>query len=412
MLLRIVQRLMITLTFLAGTPTLALDCNTPNLASYFGNGMFNSDRQADNNRAELETFMRARNLLSRGETVALAYNFSEAAAEQLLQVSTQKDEETGRSFFRWVSNLSSAPEFFRKIAQTAMTAYDLKAYLEDQDLRIQIERYEKDLKSGKVIVVVGHSQGNLYSNRAWELLRRLGRYNGKFALVGAATPTGYIAGDGPYSTLTQDKVMEFVRSQKGALPANVTNARASASGHEFVSEYLEGSVSGPKIRDDLKDVISKVVSNVSVPSQAALEYLDSSLSPFLHHACKLQATKSKFTDGECIALAALDRTYGWFGEDRKERSLKALNEWIDQCDTKEFWHSSSRFDFLNCSMLSLVPSLDPSGTTKAELAFFANDHPECNWQNQEVGRRTTPQAVSTARALLNSTPKLFRLGGE
>ena len=34
-----------------------------------------------------------------------------------------------------------------------MAADDLKAYFEDEDLLIQIERYEADLKSGRVIVV-------------------------------------------------------------------------------------------------------------------------------------------------------------------------------------------------------------------------------------------------------------------
>jgi hypothetical protein len=410
MLLKTVQALLIVATILSATTAFALDCKTPSLAAYFGNGMFNSDEQAESSRAKLETFISANNLLNNGDTVGLAYNFNEAAAEQLLQVATQKDNEAGRSFFRWISNLSSAPEFFKKMAQTAMAANDFKEYLEDVDLRIQIAQYETDLKTGKVIVVVGHSQGNFYSNSAWENLHRRGYHDGRFALVGVATPTSHIAGEGPYSTLTQDRVMGFVRSLKGALPSNVTNAVASLSGHEFVSEYLEGTESGPKIKDDLKNVISKIASSVSTPSPAALEYLDQSLSPFLHHACKLQSTKSKFTDGECIALAALDRTYGWFGVDRKQRSLKALNEWIDQCSTKEFWQSSTRFDFLDCSMLSNVPSLDPSGSVKQELHFVVEDHPECDWQNQEVRRRTTPEAVASARALLNSTPKKFKLG--
>lgn len=402
----------ILIVILGPQPAFPLDCQTAKLAPYFGNGMFNSKRQAEQSREALEIFMREHDLIREQDTVDLAYNFNEAAAEQLLQVTTQKDDEVGRSFFRWISRLSSAPEFFRKMAEAAMAAYDIKAYLEDGDLQNQIAKYEADLTAKKVVVVVGHSQGNFYSNTSWESVKRLGKHKGKFALIGVAAPVSDIAGDGPYTTLTQDQIIDFVRSQKGALPANITNTTASISGHEFVGQYLKGDKSGPRIVNDLKDVISKVTSNSTSPSPTAVEYLDESLSPFLRHACKLQATKSKFTDGECIAIAALDRTYGWFGEDRKERSLKALNEWIDQCDTKEFWHSSTRFDFLQCSMLSSVPSFDPAGNAKAELYFVVADHPECNWQNNEVGRRTTPEAVSTARALLNSPPEIYRLSGE
>ena len=390
----IVRTLSISLLILSTKAALALDCDAANLAPYFGNGMFNSARQAEASRLALENFMRDRELFDGKEPIGLAYNFSEAVAEQLLQVTTQKDEESGRSFFRWISNLSSAPEFFRKMAQVAMAAYDFKAYLEDGDLRLQIEHYEKDLKSGKVIVVVGHSQGNFYSNTSWENLHRLGKYDGKFALIGVATPVSYIAGDGPYTTLTQDQIMNFVRSEKGALPANVTNSTASASGHEFVGQYLDGNVSGPKITNDLKDVISRVSSNVSDPTSAALEYLDESLSPFLHFACKLQVTKSKFTDGECIALAALGQTFGWSGEARKERSLKSLNQWLDRCASKDFWQNPDRFDYLDCSIFSSLPSLDPRGDTNSELAFVPEGHPECVWKNQEIARRASSETVS------------------
>jgi hypothetical protein len=373
--------------------------------------MFNSSEQAETNRRALEDFFRKRDMIGSNDRVDLAYNFSEAAAEQLLQVTTQKDDETGRSFFRWLSNLSSAPEFFRKMAQTAMAAYDFKAYFEDGDLRFQIQQYENDLKSGKVIVVVGHSQGNFYSNTSWENLNRLEKYKGKFALVGVAAPVSYIAGGGDYTTLTQDKIMEFVRLQKGALPANITNATASASGHEFVGQYLDGNISGPKITNDLKNAISKLSSSVTVPSQAALDYLDESLAPFLQYACKLQATKSKFTDGECLALAALGQTYGWFGEVRKERSLKSLSQWLDRCSTKEFWQNPDRFDYLDCSIFSSLPSFDPRGNTNAELAFVTEEHPECVWKNQEIVQRANPETVQTARTLLASPPNKFRLNG-
>ena len=91
---------------------LALDCKTAPPALYFGNGMFNSADQADISRSALERFLQERHLIESEEEVGLAYNFSESVAEQLLQVTTQKDEESGRSFFRWISSLSSAPEFF------------------------------------------------------------------------------------------------------------------------------------------------------------------------------------------------------------------------------------------------------------------------------------------------------------
>jgi hypothetical protein len=45
MLFKTVQALLIVATILSATTALALDCKTPRLAAYFGNGMFNSREQ-------------------------------------------------------------------------------------------------------------------------------------------------------------------------------------------------------------------------------------------------------------------------------------------------------------------------------------------------------------------------------
>lgn len=385
----------------------ALECKEAQLSPYFGNGMFNSRRDAEASRAELEVKMVGIPLIGVKERIFLAYNVSEKPLEQLLQVTNQKDAEAGRKFWRWLANLSQAPRCFREMAENAGQRVDQEAYQNDDDLRAQVTNYSSDLFDGKVVVVVPHSQGNFYANSAWHLLQQPEKYKKRFSIVGVATPVTYIAGDGAYSTLTQDKIMWAVRREKeGALPANITNSTATGSGHLFVSDYLNGDVSGPKIMKDLRAAIGKLKSEFGGPTDSALEYQDESLWPFMRYTCMLQSTKPKLTDGECIALTALDRTYAWFGEDRDERSLKSLNAWIDECDDKENWHNSTRFDFLQCSILGSPPSMDPRGSGSNELSFVKSDHPECNWRNEEVGRHTGAAAVAEARALLKSPPRI------
>jgi len=64
-------------------------------------------------------------------------------------------------------------------------------------------------------------------------------------------------------TLGNDMVMDWVRLLFGALPANAannSNGGADWKGHDFVSQYLEGDVTGPMIVQNINTMIDRMPS--------------------------------------------------------------------------------------------------------------------------------------------------------
>ena len=78
--------------------------------------------------------------------------------------------------------------------------------------------------------------------------------------MAVATLLGSVPGNGPYVTLVEDT---FVRGFPGHLSANTTNTGGFCPDvigcHAFVDFYLDGSVSGPKIVQDVSDTIPLIV---------------------------------------------------------------------------------------------------------------------------------------------------------
>jgi hypothetical protein len=105
---------------------------------------------------------------------------------------------------------------------------------------------------GNRVLVVGHSQGNLYANSAYTNLA----YDENnlpmeaFGIVAVATPSGLVAGGGPYITRDDDLVIDAVRwFFSGTLDGNISNSNANSDwkNHSFIDAYLNGDQSGPMI---------------------------------------------------------------------------------------------------------------------------------------------------------------------
>ncbi len=393
---------LLVLISLPSLSALALDCEEARTEVYFGNGMFNSRLAAGASARALEKRLRNENVISNDQLVGVAYNTNEPALVQLLQVVSQKEHENSARFYLWLSNLALAPASFRNEALKVAQQIHAEAFIKDGDLKKQLEAYVALMKTGGLITVVAHSQGNFYANAVKRTLLTQENYSARFAIVGVATPTSSIEGGGPYTTLTQDQVINAVRLAKGSLVANTTNSIASGLGHEFVSQYLKGDRSGEKILSDIKSVSTEMIHAFARPTKSELAYQDPSLEPFLRRACTLKSLHRKFTDGECIALTALDRTYSWNGEPREVRSIKGLRNWISDC-AKDYWNDKERFDFLHCSMLGDNSGLDLVGFgSPLKMEFVISDHPECHWHGTEVGLRTNEHAIAEAKRFIES----------
>lgn len=131
--------------------------------------------------------------------------------------------------------------------------------LDDPDLLDFIEDYRRSIGLGRKVVVVAHSQGNLYANKAFDVLAGDPiDVNAMFGIIALATPASYVAGQPfpcgdlcKYVTLAEDLVAsEFPLINLGVLTANTSNqlfCPLLSSCHNFVDNYVNGSKSRAKI---------------------------------------------------------------------------------------------------------------------------------------------------------------------
>jgi hypothetical protein len=219
---------------------------------FYGNGMFNSESTATRNYKELERRMKAAGDLSPDQWVFdLSYNHDENIFS-IFEVFRQREGERVSTFWRWLNGLSFAPDWFREKALELASDVDHLQAVIDSDLRQHVQRYKTVLMEGGRVLVVAHSQGNLYANSAYNILASdsAGLPMDAFGVVAVATPSGKVAGDGQYVTLKNDLVINTVRFfYPGTLDGNIENSSPSSDwkNHNFINAYLEGDRSGPMI---------------------------------------------------------------------------------------------------------------------------------------------------------------------
>lgn len=99
------------------------------------------------------------------------------------------------------------------------------------------------------VLLVPHSQGNLYANLAYDRLTSGSAptvQTKSIAIVGVATPASSVRGGGKYVTSTLDVVIGALRSALPVLPPNVTQPFTldDALGHNFIKIYLRPNTPG------------------------------------------------------------------------------------------------------------------------------------------------------------------------
>ncbi len=144
-----------------------------------------------------------------------------------------------------------------KIPGTVLGDFILNINLSDfviqDDLEGHLAQYDTELKKGNNIIIVGHSQGNLYSNEAFEFFEFEKNKQDKIKVVAVATPANNVAGDffnTPHTTLEED----IIRRVPDALEPNESNPGCGSewSCHFFIESYLEGNDSRERILKDIR----------------------------------------------------------------------------------------------------------------------------------------------------------------
>ena len=124
-----------------------------------------------------------------------------------------------------------------------------------------VRQYVNDLTEGKRVILIAHSQGNMFAQRAMTILEP--RYGLSIGMIGVASPASVEMGNSSHYTATDDRVIQFLRNFTDVLEANVENDPGvwndsrDLDNHGFLKSYFaSGLESRLQIDSDFFDKVS------------------------------------------------------------------------------------------------------------------------------------------------------------
>lgn len=248
---------------------------------YYLNGVYNEPAEVYDNARNVQEML-GNSFDGEPLTVSASVNPSSIVGDAV-EVFAQKLAEDPtlkwQLFFRWfsgefiTSSLTIALDDFigtavtQKFAQAVSSLSSPQAY-SDAVVVSHAQTYAAQLTSGRRVMAVAHSQGNLYANAIYGRLQSVnsGRYNlSAFGIAGAASPANFVAtGDG-YVTSDGDHVIDALRILAPAvLPSNdssvPTFTTADVLGHNFKNIYINPQFN---IRGHVNEVMLTTLGRIS-----------------------------------------------------------------------------------------------------------------------------------------------------
>ncbi|CAJ0794521.1 hypothetical protein LMG19083_02592 [Ralstonia psammae] len=254
---------------------------------YFGNGIRNTPQDWEASKEELATMIGAR---FNGVPVsyANAINPTGGFIDDLQRVFEQKLAENSELSWELLVRASLglingiSPELVRIaldliIKTETESSAELKKKWEaensyvDSLVTTHVASYTQDIvENGRRVLLVAHSQGNLYGNASHRILYSNPDVTpGSFGIVGVATPANYVPGGGSYVTSDADMVINALRSiiTDKVLPANVSIPldTAELSGHNFIKTYMHP---GKPAREKIQWMTTVALNKIVEPKEA------------------------------------------------------------------------------------------------------------------------------------------------
>ena len=233
----------------------------------YANGMFTSPSEA---AANLVNITRKFYHMVPTANIKLAFNQSEDVLNQVAEVAAQhlkqKHNLTERQAWLQMAYKFLLPSIYNFLedAETEVSSWDEDNYVNDVDLNYLVNQHVlPPLQAGHRLVVLAHSQGNFYANRAWNTIANM--TNGSeltkaLGIVGVANVASYTAGNGLHTTNSNDHIVNAVRILPGKQPrpANITHpfTLKDPMGHGLSEIYLNDDL-------DAKHIKKKIIADVS-----------------------------------------------------------------------------------------------------------------------------------------------------
>ncbi|WP_028108893.1 YfaP family protein [Ferrimonas futtsuensis] len=231
-----------------------------------------------------------------------AYNLSQGFTTDVIQVFQQKmHEDPDGSIAYMVYDMLQAGLTNDAIRQTVAIAvtdgYLLAAALTDElldelaDTMAQISAdamkdlnrvndlhsglYADAMLNGKRVLIVAHSQGNLFTNTSVaRVIDMLPNHRQSIGYFGVASPAAETVNGASYVTADDDRVIQLLRVTETVLPANIDNDPGVLNDHRdflnhgFLESYLDGRL---KSRERIDSGILQLANSLEYPELIAGE---------------------------------------------------------------------------------------------------------------------------------------------
>ena len=249
---------------------------------YFVNGVWNTLAQARDGRNLLESAYRQTLESQYPEQkfeFKLAYNYSAGKIRDIIEVIGQKLNEINDP----EANKLTAAQYFnrymtvRKFNEIVpVTALPITATIEEYlagritdvvNASSHIQKYQTDLQEGKRVLLIAHSQGNLFANQAISAL--MDTYGSSIGMIGVASPAALTYNNSFYYTAHDDRVIDALRLIHDVLPSNIENDPGflndprDLANHQFKESYFASGIASRAFIDN--DVYS-YMANLQFPS--------------------------------------------------------------------------------------------------------------------------------------------------
>ncbi len=238
---------------------------------YFGNGVWNGVDDTKKSIKKLQEFIDEKiikndlKLKAKYGGVKLQYNWSHGSMIDVLETFYQLKEAGQISeewFFTFVDELMA-----KQISD--ITDEDVKSLreqiinmiisVEENEVdKMLVKYYDESLKYGHRVLLVSHSQGNLFANRVHEKINPT-EYKNYFANLQVASPASEV------KTQKGDYVTGFVDPIINPIPGSMSsNADLDfPGGHKFVEAYLASEDTLKKITDKMKLLLADLDAEAS-----------------------------------------------------------------------------------------------------------------------------------------------------
>lgn len=270
---------------------------------YFANGVGTAKDDADAFLIDMRIAYDAqfRTIEENSEyTWSTAYNYTQGYLTDVIQVFQQKMEEQGvvgissyevyQLIAAGLSNDAIRTYLAAKVSDSTLIEYftdELLEWLAESMLEIHVNAlndrllvnsehvgiYEANLLAGERVLILAHSQGNLFTNEAIAQVRANQTERAdSISYFGVATPASSTTGDAQYVTANDDVIINGLRIFEDVLPSNldndpgILNDNRSLWNHLIARDYFDPSLASRAV---INEGMLQLASSTPYPTQIA-----------------------------------------------------------------------------------------------------------------------------------------------